>query len=261
MSVCVIPLGRVDDAISIARSDDVIFTTYGDMLRVPGSGESLLHAKARGADVRTVYSPLDALKVARDHPERPIVFFAVGFETTAPATAITLLQARDQGLQNFTVFCNHVTVSPAIKAILDASDQQIDGFVGPGHVSSVIGTRPYEFISRDYGKPIVTAGFEPIDLLQAVYMVVKQLVEGRAENEIQYTRAIAPRGNAVAEDAIAKTMQLRAYFEWRGLGTIPKSALQLRPEFSEFDAEQQFEFPDCRSPTRVSANAGKSCEV
>lgn len=238
--VCVIPLGRVDDAIAIARTRDVIFTSYGDMLRVPGSKESLLHAKADGADVRIVYSPLDALKIARENPERRVVFFAVGFETTAPATALTLLRARDQGLVNFSLFCNHVTVSPAIKAILDSPGQQIDGFIGPGHVSTVIGTRPYEFIARDYGKPIVTGGFEPLDILQSIYMVVKQLTESRAENELQYTRAVVPEGNARAEDVVARTMQLRSFFEWRGLGSIPHSALELRPEFAAFDAERLF---------------------
>lgn len=244
--VCVIPLGRVDDAISIARTPEVIFVSYGDMLRVPGSAESLLDAKADGADVRIVYSPLDALKIARDNPDRRVVFFAVGFETTAPATAITLLQARDQGLANFSIYCNHVTVGPAIKAILDAPDQQIDGFVGPGHVSTVIGTRPYEFIVRDYRKPIVTAGFEPLDILQAIYMVVKQITEGRAENELQYTRAVVSEGNACAQDVVAETMQLRSFFEWRGLGSIPASALRLRPEFAPFDAELLFQLPDLR---------------
>jgi hydrogenase expression/formation protein HypD len=241
--VCVIPLGRVDDGISMARTPGTIFTSYGDMLRVPGSRESLLDAKAEGADVRIVYSPLDALKIARLNPDRRVVFFAVGFETTAPATAITLLQARAQGLANFSIFCNHVTVSPAIKAILDAPDQQIDGFVGPGHVSTVIGTRPYEFIARDYGKPIVTAGFEPLDILQAIYMVVKQIAEGRVENEIQYTRAVAPDGNAHAGDVVAQTMELRPFFEWRGLGSIRQSALQVRPEFGAFDAELLFRLP------------------
>lgn len=241
--VCVIPLGRVDDAIAMARTDGVTFVSYGDMLRVPGSKESLLDAKADGADVRIVYSPLDALKIAVNSPDRRVVFFAVGFETTAPATAITLLQARRQKLQNFSVFCNHVTVGPAVQAILDSPDQQIDGFVGPGHVSTVIGTRPYEFIARDYGKPIVTAGFEPLDVLQAIYMVVQQLAEGRTENEIQYTRAVVSAGNDRAEDVIAQTMQLRPTFEWRGLGSIPESALELRPEFADFDAERLFQLP------------------
>jgi hydrogenase expression/formation protein HypD len=241
--VCVIPLGRIDDALSISRTRNVIFVSYGDMLRVPGSAESLLDAKAAGGDVRIVYSPLDALKIARENPDRRVVFFAVGFETTAPATAITLLQARDEGLANFSIFCNHVTVGPAIKAILDSPDQQIDGFVGPGHVSTVIGTRPYEFIARDYSKPIVTAGFEPLDILQAIYMVVRQIAESRVENEIQYRRAVVSEGNARALDVVAQTMQLRPFFEWRGLGSIPESALQLRPEFAAFDAELLFQLP------------------
>ncbi|HEX5690632.1 MAG TPA: hydrogenase formation protein HypD, partial [Roseiflexaceae bacterium] len=177
--VCVLPMGRVDDAIAIARTDGVIFTTFGDMMRVPGSNGSLLDAKAEGADVRFVYSPLDALKLARQNPDREVVFFAIGFETTAPSTAVTLLRAQAEGLKNFSVFCNHVTIIPAIKAILDSPDLRLDGFIGPGHVSMVIGMRPYTFIARDHRKPVVIAGFEPLDIIQSVQMIVQQIVEGR----------------------------------------------------------------------------------
>src|SRR5207237_2818087 len=184
--VCVLPMGRIDDAIAIARMEGVIFTTFGDMLRVPGSKGSLLDAKAEGADVRFVYSPLDALKLAKQHPDRQVVFFVVGFETTAPSTAVTLLRAQAEGIENFSVFCNHVTIIPAIKAILDSPDLRLDGFIGPGHVSMIIGMRPYTFIAQPYGKPVVLSGFEPLDIMQPVYMIVKQLAEGRAEVENQY---------------------------------------------------------------------------
>ncbi len=179
--VCVLPMGRIDDAISIARTDGVIFTTFGDMMRVPGSRGSLLDAKADGADVRFVYSPLDALKLARQYPNHHVVFFAIGFETTAPSTAITLLRAQAEGIKNFSVFCNHVNIIPAIKAILDSPDLRLDGFVGPGHVSMVIGMRPYTFIAREHHKPVVISGFEPLDIVQSVYMIVKQISEGRPE--------------------------------------------------------------------------------
>src|SRR6476646_2361649 len=181
--VCVLPMGRIDDAITIARTEDLIFTTFGDMMRVPGSRGSLLDAKAEGADVRFVYSPLDALKLARQHPDRQVVFFAIGFETTAPSTAITLLRAQAEGVANFSVFCNHVTIIPAIKAILDSPDLRLDGFIGPGHVSMVIGMRPYNFIAARHHKPVVIAGFEPLDIIQSVYMLVQQISEGRSEVE------------------------------------------------------------------------------
>src|SRR5947199_3311956 len=184
--VCVLPMGRIDDAIAIARMDDVIFTTFGDMMRVPGSKGSLLDAKADGADVRFVYSPLDALKLARQHPDRKVVFFAIGFETTAPSTAVTLLRAKAEGIKNFSVFCNHVTIIPSIKAILHSPDLTLAGFVGPGHVSTVIGTRPYRFIARDYGKPVAVSGFEPLDVLQGVLMIMRQLAEGRSEVASQF---------------------------------------------------------------------------
>ena len=184
--VCVLPMGRIDDAIAIARMDDVIFTTFGDMMRVPGSNGSLLDAKADGADVRFVYSPLDAMKLARQYPDRKVVFFAIGFETTAPSTAVTLLRAKEEGIKNFSVFCNHVNIIPAMKAILDSPDLRLDGFIGAGHVSMVIGMRPYNFVARDLHKPVVIAGFEPLDIIMWVDMIVKQNAEGRSEVEKQY---------------------------------------------------------------------------
>src|ERR1700726_1010473 len=184
--VCVIPMGRVDDAIAVARTPGVIFTSFGDMMRVPGSQGNLLGAKAQGADVRFVYSPLDALRLAAENPDRKVVFFAVGFETTAPSTAVTLLKARDHGFTNFSVFCNHVTIVPPIKAILESPDLRLDGFLGPGHVSPVGGTRPYRFVPQHYGKPLVTAGFEPLDILQAIAMLLTQIREGRCQIENQY---------------------------------------------------------------------------
>ncbi len=255
--VCVLPMGRVDDAIAIARTEGVIFTTFGDMMRVPGSRGSLLDAKAEGADVRFVYSPLDALKLAKQHPDREVVFFAIGFETTAPSTAITLLRAQAEGIKNFSVFCNHVTIIPAIKAILDSPDLRLDGFIGPGHVSMVIGMRPYTFIARDHGKPVVISGFEPLDIIQSVQMIVQQIGEGRAEIENQYGRVVRPAGNGKALEAMARTMELRPFFEWRGLGFITHSALKLRAEFAAWDAELRFEVPGIRVADPKACQCGE----
>ncbi len=255
--VCVLPMGRIDDAIAIARMENVIFTTFGDMMRVPGSHGSLLDAKAEGADVRFVYSPLDALKLARQNPDKQVVFFAIGFETTAPSTAVTLLRAREENIRNFSVFCNHVTIIPAIKAILDSPDLRLDGFVGPGHVSMVIGMRPYTFIARDHHKPVVIAGFEPLDIIQTVYMIVKQIKEGRAEVENQYSRVVRPEGNVKALEAMARTMELRPFFEWRGLGFITHSALKLRAEFADWDAELRYEVPGLRVADPKACQCGE----
>ena len=255
--VCVIPMGRQDDAIAIARHPEVTFTTFGDMMRVPASKGSLLDAKATGADVRMVYSPLDALRIARENPDRKVVFFAIGFETTAPSTAITLLRARAEGIRNFSVFANHVTIIPAIKAILDSPDLRLDGFIGPGHVSTVIGTRPYAFICRDHGRPVAVAGFEPLDILQSVYMLMRQLSEGRAEVENQYTRVVHDEGNPRALAAIAETMELRTTFEWRGLGFISQSALKLRSEFAEWDAELIYNIPSQRVADPKACQCGE----
>jgi hydrogenase expression/formation protein HypD len=255
--VCVIPMGRQDDAIAIAERPEVIFTTFGDMLRVPSSKGSLLDAKARGADVRMVYSPLDALRIARENPDREVVFFAIGFETTTPSTALTLLRARDEGIRNFFVFANHVTIIPAIRAILDSPDLRLDGFVGPGHVSTVIGIRPYRFIARDYRRPVVVSGFEPLDVLQGVYMILQQLREGRSEVENQYSRIVRDEGNPRALKAIAATMELRTTFEWRGLGFISQSALKLRPEFADWDAELRYSVPGVRVADPKACQCGE----
>jgi hydrogenase expression/formation protein HypD len=255
--VCVIPMGRQDDAIAIAERREVVFTTFGDMMRVPASNGSLLDAKARGADVRMVYSPLDALKIARETPERDVVFFAIGFETTTPSTALTLTRARREGVRNFSVFANHVTIIPAIRAILDSPDLRLDGFIGPGHVSTVIGIRPYGFIAENHGKPVVVSGFEPLDVLQSVYMILRQLAEGRSEVENQYRRVVREEGNPLALRAIADTMELRETFEWRGLGFISHSALKLREEFAAFDAERRYEVPGVRVADPKACQCGE----
>jgi hydrogenase expression/formation protein HypD len=255
--VCVIPMGRVDDTIHIAEQDDVIMTSFGDMMRVPGGRGSFLDSKAAGTDIRMVYSPLDSLKIARQNPDKRVVFMAIGFETTAPSTAMTLLRARQEGLDNFSVFCNHVTIIPAIKAILDSPDLRLDGFVGPGHVSTVIGCEVYQFIAKQYGKPIVTAGFEPLDILQSIYMLMVQLAEGRAEVENQYSRVVPWYGNPKALQVIGETMELRPYFEWRGLGFISHSALRVRDEYAAFDAERVFEIPGVRVADPKACQCGE----
>ena len=241
--VCVLPMGRIDDAIAIAKTEGTIFTTFGDMMRVPGSQGSLLDAKAAGADVRFIYSPLDALKIARQNPKKEVVFFAIGFETTAPSTAVTLLQAKNEDIYNFSVFCNHVTIIPTIKAILDSPDLRLDGFIGPGHVSMVIGLRTYQFIARDYQKPVVISGFEPLDIIQSILMLLKQYQTGKVVVENQYKRVVRPEGNLKSLEVIAQTMELRPYFEWRGLGFITHSALKIRSDFAQWDAEERFEVP------------------
>ena len=255
--VCVIPVGRVDDAIAVAQTDGVIFTSFGDMMRVPGSSGNLLEAKARGADVRFVYSPLDALRIAVETPDRDVVFFAVGFETTAPSTALTLLRARELGVTNFRVFCNHVTIVPPIKAILESPDLRLDGFLGPGHVSTVVGNRPYRFVTEQYGKPLVTTGFEPLDVLQAIDMLLAQIREGRCEIENQYARVVRDEGNPRALAVLAEVFELRPHFEWRGLGFISQSALKLRPEFAAFDVEEHYRIPGVRVADPKACQCGE----
>jgi hydrogenase expression/formation protein HypD len=255
--VCVIPMGRVDDAIAIAHEPGVIFTTFGDMMRVPGSAGNLLGAKAQGADVRFVYSPLDALKIAAENPGREVVFFAVGFETTAPSTALTLLAARQRGVSNFSVFSNHVTIVPPLRAILESPDLHLDGFLGPGHVSTVVGQRPYRFVPAEYGKPLVTAGFEPLDILQSIAMLLTQIAEGRCEVENQYTRVVHEEGNPKALAVLAEVFELRPHFEWRGLGFISQSALKLRPEFVAFDAEVRHHVPGVRVADPKACQCGE----
>lgn len=255
--VCVLPMGRIDDCIAIAAQPGVILTTFGDAMRVPGSHGSLLQAKANGADIRMVYSPSDALAIARRHPEREVVFFGLGFETTMPSTALTVLEAERDGIGNFSVFCNHITIVPTIKAILDSPDLRIDGFLGPGHVSMVIGTAPYQFIAQHYRKPLVVAGFEPLDVLQSLWMVLLQIAEGRAEVENQYARVVATGGNAAALRAIGTVYELREFFEWRGLGSIDFSGVRFRDAYARFDAERRFAVPGARIADPKSCQCGE----
>lgn len=243
--VCVLPIGRIDNAVQLAQEQEVILCSYGDMLRVPASdGKSLLKISAEGADVRMVYSTQDALKIAQENPQRQVVFFAIGFETTTPPTAVAIKQAQELGLKNFSVFCNHVLTPAAITAIMQMPDEDgkvlLDGFFGPAHVSSVIGSKPYEFVAEKYNKPVVIAGFEPLDILQSTLMLVRQLNAGRHAVENEYTRVVSREGNPKAQALVAEVMQLRSSFEWRGLGTIPDSALQIRDEFANLDAEKRF---------------------
>ncbi len=259
--VCVLPVRRLDDAVELAERHGVILCTYGDMMRVPGTGRrSLIRAKADGADIRMDYSTLDALKIARDNPGRQVVFFAIGFETTTPPTAAAIETAMAEGLTNFTVFCNHVLTPVAIDHILSSPDfapggtARIDGFLGPSHVSAVIGSKPYEAAASKYGKPVVIAGFEPLDVMQSVLMLIRQVNDSRAEVENQYTRVVTRDGNRKAQALVAKVLELREDFEWRGLGTVAKSALRIRAEYADFDAERRFVLSD-KDPREV-----KSCE-
>lgn len=244
--VCVLPIGRLDMAIGLARRPDVILCTYGDMLRVPGSGrDSLMKVRAEGTDVRMLYSPADAITLAQRHPDRQVVFFAIGFETTTPPTALVLEQARALGLDNFSVFCNHVLTPAAMHAILNTGEAargelRLDGFIGPAHVSTVIGSAPYEPFPAQYERPVVIAGFEPLDLLQAILLLVRQLNEGRCEVENQFTRAVTRDGNRKAQRLVERVFERRASFEWRGLGAIPDSALRIRDAYAAFDAERRF---------------------
>jgi hydrogenase expression/formation protein HypD len=238
--VCVLPMGRVDDCVTIAEMPGVIFTTFGDAMRVPGSRKNLIQAKAEGADVRMVYSPLDALEIARRNPSREVVFFGLGFETTMPSTALTLLQAAREGVGNFSLLCQHITIIPTLKALLADPDNRIDGFIGPGHVSMIIGTQGYGFIPEEHGKPMVVAGFEPLDLLQSLLMVLRQLSEGRAAVENQYTRVVPEAGNRAALEAMGQVYEDREWSTWRGLGAIEHSGVRIRAAYRRFDAEHKF---------------------
>lgn len=255
--VCVIPMGRVDDAIAVAQTDGVIFTTFGDMLRVPGSTSTLLEAKARSADVRMVYSPLDALALAKRNPDRQVVFFAVGFETTAPSTAITLRTAKRDDVRNFSVFSNHVTIVPPLLSILDSPGLDLHGFLGPGHVATVVGLSPFRFVSERYGKPIVVTGFEPLDILQGVSMLLQQRHDQRCEVENQYNRAVPAEGNPRALEVMAEVFELRPHFEWRGLGFIANSGLRLNEAYAEFDAERRFTVPGVRIADPKACQCGE----
>jgi hydrogenase expression/formation protein HypD len=259
--VCVLPIGRIDMAIELALGQGVILCTYADTMRVPASGGlSLMKARARGADIRMVYSAADALRLARENPGREVVFFAIGFETTTPPTALVIREAAAAGLGNFSVFCNHVLTPSAISHILESPEVRelgtvvIDGFVGPAHVSTIIGSQPYEFFAEEYRKPVVIAGFEPLDVLQAIEMLVRQVNEGRAEVENEFARAVTPWGNERAKSLVADVFELRRAFEWRGLGRVPYSALRLKDAWGAFDAERRF------AMTEKSAADNKACE-
>ena len=245
--VCVLPIGRIDSAIELATKHSAVVCTYADTMRVPASnGLSLMKAKARGADIRMVYSAADALKIAQGHPERQVVFFAIGFETTTPPTAIVIRQAQALGLANFTVFCNHVLTPAAITHILESPEVRelgivpLDGFIGPAHVRTVIGSQPYEYFAEEYQRPVVIAGFEPLDVMQAILMLVRQLNDGRAEVENEFTRAVTREGNEKAKALVADVFELRRTFEWRGLGEVPYSALRIKEAYAAFDAERRF---------------------
>lgn len=260
--VCVLPIGRIDMAIELARRPEIILCSYGDMLRVPGSERtSLIRAKAEGADVRMVYSCLDVLKIARQNPEREVVFFAIGFETTTPPTAAAIKQAEKLELGNFSVFCNHVLTPAAIGNILESPQVRefgsvpLDGFVGPAHVSMVIGSQPYEYFAEEYRKPVVIAGFEPLDVLQAIRMLLAQVNRGAACVENEFARAVTRDGNAKAKALVAEVFELRRVFEWRGLGEVPYSALQVKTKYASFDAERRFSI----EPRRGHENPACEC--
>ena len=259
--VCVLPIGRVQNAIQLAQIPGLILCSYGDMLRIPASnGMSLLKAKAQGADIRMVYSSADALRIAQENPQRQVVFFAIGFETTTPPTAVVIQQALALGLKNFTVFCNHVLTPSAISHILQSPEVRafglvpLDGFIGPAHVSVVIGSQPYEYFAEEFQKPVVIAGFEPLDVMQAILMLIRQINTGRAEVENEFTRAVLPAGNIKAQALVAEVFELRRTFEWRGLGWVPYSALKIKSRYAAFDAEQRFPIP------ALSIADNKACE-
>ncbi|PLX39123.1 MAG: hydrogenase formation protein HypD [Hyphomicrobiales bacterium] len=259
--VCVLPVRRLDDAVELAERHGVILCSYGDMMRVPGTKQrSLIKAKADGADVRMIYSTLDALKIARENPDRQVVFFAIGFETTTPPSAVAIRQAEAEGLTNFSVFSNHVLTPAAIRHILDSPEVkdygtvQIDGFFGPSHVSSVIGSKPYEPFAEAFEKPVVIAGFEPLDVMQSALMLIRQINDGRHEVENQYTRVVTREGNRKAQALVDEVFATRETFEWRGLGFVPNSALRIRDRYAAFDAEKRFEISE------KASREVKSCE-
>jgi len=259
--VCVLPIGRIDQAIHLVEAHDVILCTYGDLLRVPASGrKSLIKVKAAGGDVRMVYSTQDALRIARENPAREVVFFAIGFETTTPPSAVALQQAKAEGLKNFSLFCNHVLTPAAIQNILESPEVRelgtvsIHGFFGPSHVSSIIGSRPYEFFAEEFRRPVVIAGFEPLDVMQSALMLIRQLNEGRYEVENEYTRVVTREGNQKAQQLVADVFELRRSFEWRGLGLVPYSALKIKRGYEALDAEKRFTIP------RSQATDVKGCE-
>lgn len=259
--VCVLPMGKIENAIQLAQIPELILCCYGDMMRVPtANGVSLLKIKTQGADVRMVYSSADAVKIAQAHPQQQVVFFAIGFETTTPPTAVAIKQAKAYNLSNFSVFCNHVLTPSAIAHILQSPEIRelglvpLDGFIGPAHVSTVIGSHPYKYFAEEFQKPVVIAGFEPLDVLQAVLMLIRQLNQGRAAVENEFTRAVTHEGNIKAQMIVAEVFELRRTFEWRGLGVVPYSALKIKSCYGEFDAERRFNIPT------LSKSDNKACE-
>jgi hydrogenase expression/formation protein HypD len=261
--VCVLPIGRVDMAIRLALEAGVTLCTYGDTLRVPASESlSLMKAKARGGDIRMVYSSADAVTIAQQNPDKQVVFFAIGFETTTPPTAVAIKQAQALGLKNFSVLCCHVLTPAAISNILESPEVRqwgtvpLDGFIGPAHVSTIIGSRPYEFFAEEYRKPVVIAGFEPLDVMQAVLMLVKQVNEGRAVVENEFSRAVTRDGNLKAQNLVSELFELRRSFEWRGLNEVPYSALRIRKEYAEFDAERRFSIEYKTVPDNKACECG-----
>jgi hydrogenase expression/formation protein HypD len=253
--VCVTPLEQIDRALHVATRREVIFTSFGDMLRVPGSHTDLFHVRAEGGDVRVVYSPLDAVDLARQHPDREVVFFAVGFETTAPANAMAVWRAHQLGITNFSVLVSHVTVPPAMTAILDSPDNRVQGFLAAGHVCTVMGWEEYEPLAERYRVPIVVTGFEPVDILEGIAMAVTQLEQGRYEVENQYARSVRRDGNRPAQELVARVFQI-VDRQWRGVGTIPASGLGLRPAFAAFDAEAKFDLTGIRAEEPAACRAG-----
>ncbi len=261
--VCVLPIGRIDLAIRLALEQGAIVCTYGDTMRVPASDSlSLIKAKARGGDIRMVYSAADALAIARANPQREVVFFAIGFETTTPPTALAIRDAQREGLSNFSVLCCHVLTPSAITHILESPEVRqfgtvpIDGFVGPAHVSIVIGSAPYDHFAEEYRKPVVIAGFEPLDVMQAILMLVRQVNRGAAHVENEFTRAVTPEGNLRAQALVSEVFELRPSFEWRGLGEVPYSALKIREAFAAFDAERRFDLAYQSVPDNKACECG-----
>jgi hydrogenase expression/formation protein HypD len=254
--VCVLPMGRLDDALAVAREQNAILAAFGDVMRIPGRSGTPLEHRARGTDVRMVYSPLDALALAERNPDREVIFFAIGFETTAPSTALTLQRARALDVRNFSVFSNHVTIIPAIRAIVDAPDLRVQAFIGPGHVSTVIGCQPYEFVASEYDRPVVVSGFEPLDILQAIVLILRQMAAGTARVENAYARVVPWEGTAAAQRAMAEVFELRPFFEWRGLGSLAQSAYGIRDAYGFWDSERRFGMPGLQVADPSAARCG-----
>ncbi|OIR42119.1 hydrogenase formation protein HypD [Corynebacterium sp. NML140438] len=259
--VCVIPMGRVDDALWLANQPDVILTTFGDMMRVPGSEESLLQARARGCDVRFVYSPLDSLKIAEENPDKHVIFFAIGFETTTPSTAVTLTAAKQRNIPNFSIFSNHVTIEPPLRAIANGGVTEVDGFIGPGHVATVVGTKAFDFLAEEFNRPVSVCGFEPLDILQGVAQLLEQftsgeIAAGKARVQNQYARVVRPEGNPSAQALLNRVFDIRDEFEWRGLGVLPNSGMAISEEFAKWDAERIFDVPGNRVEDPAACECG-----